>query len=179
MKKSLSFWQFVGFVFTGITGVLLHFLVDWTNQNIIVASFSAINESIWEHLKLLFFPMFVFALIENRYIGKEYNNFWCVKLIGIVVGIVSIPVIYYTINGIFGPTPDWVNIAIFFVAVFISYFVVTKFYQNGSIGCESPLLALLILFLIAVLFVVLTFIPPHIPIFKDPITDTYGYWQVI
>lgn len=75
MKKSLKFWQIGGFVFTAIAGVLLHFLYDWTNQSIIVASFSAVNESIWEHMKLLFFPMFVFALIEYKFIGKNYENF--------------------------------------------------------------------------------------------------------
>lgn len=114
MKKLLSTWQIAGFIFTGIAGVLLHFLFDWTNQSIITAPFSAVNESIFEHMKLLFFPMFVFAFIENYYIGKGYKNFWCVKLIGILLGVVLIPVLYYAINGIFGMTPDWVNIAIFF-----------------------------------------------------------------
>ena len=111
MKKSVFIWQILGFIFTGVAGVVLHFLFDWTNQSIIVALFSAVNESIWEHMKLLFFPMFVFAIIESRYIGNDYKSFWCVKLIGIVLGVALIPILYYTINGIFGSTPDFVNIA--------------------------------------------------------------------
>lgn len=155
--------------------MLLHFLFDWTNQNIIVSLFSAVNESIWEHMKLLFFPMFVFALIESRFIGKNYKSFWCVKLIGIVLGIALIPILYYFINGAFGPTPDWVNIAIFFVTAAISYLVETILLKQNCIICSSPGTPLLILFLIAFLFATLTFIPPHIPLFRDPITKTYGY----
>lgn len=175
MKKSLSAWQIAGFIFTGIAGVLLHFLFDWTGGSVIVAPFSAVNESIWEHMKLLFFPMFVFALIQNRYIGKDYKNFWCVKLIGIVLGTVLIPVLYYTVNGVFGETADLVNIAIFFVSAAVSYFVETWLFRQNNIKCKSPLVPLLILWLIALLFEILTFIPPHIPLFEDPITKTYGY----
>ena len=167
MKKTLVFPQVLGFIFTGIAGVILHFLYDWTNQNMFIATFSAVNESIWEHMKLLFFPMFIYALIESRYKGREYKNFWCVKLIGIVLGLILIPGLYYIINGAFGMTPDWVNIAIFFVTAGICYFVETKLFKRG-INCKSQDIALLVLCLIALVFVVFTFIPPSIPIFEDP-----------
>ena len=113
MKRLLSLWQALGFAVTGVLGVLLHFVFEWTNGSVFVAPFSAVNESIWEHTKLIFFPMFVFAIIEYMNIGGKYKNFWCVKLIGTLLGIVSILVLYYTINGIFGKTPDFVNIVIF------------------------------------------------------------------
>ncbi len=177
MKKTLFFWQTLGFIFTGILGAVLHFLFDWTNQSIIVALFSAVNESVWEHMKLLFFPMFVFAVIENLYIGKDYKSFWCVKLMGIMLGIALIPILYYTINGIFGSTPDFVNIAIFYVASAISYVVETRLMKKDIVNCKSPKKALAILALSAVVFAALTFIPPQIPLFQDPVTNTYGYYQ--
>ena len=179
MKKTLSFWQTLGFIFTGIMGVILHFRVDWTNQSIILSPFSAINESIWEHMKLLFFPMFVFSIIESIFIGKDYKSFWCVKLMGIIFGMALIPVLYYSINGMFGPTPDFVNIAIFYVAAAISYILKTSLLKKDSIACHSPKNAVVILVLIAVIFAILTFIPPRIPLFQDPITKTYGYFQII
>lgn len=174
MKKSLSIWQITGFIFTGIFGVILHFLYNWNNQSIIVAPFSAINESIWEHMKLLFFPMFVFALFEKHYIDQTTKNFWCIKLIAIVIGTILIPVFYYTINGIFGMTPDWINILIFFVTAAISYFIETQLLVHSTIKCTYPSHALFILLLITFLFIIFTFIPPHIPLFADPITNTYG-----
>ena len=179
MKKALFYWQILGFVFTGIAGAVLHFLLDWTNQSIIVAPFSAVNESTWEHMKLLFFPMFVFALIEGHCIGREYRGFWCVKLIEIISGVVLIPVLYYTINGIFGSTPDFVNIAIFYVAAAVSYIEEYWLLNQDIVNCITPKTAIGVLVFIAILFIVFTFIPPQIPLFEDPITNTYGYYQTI
>ena len=130
-------------------------------------------------MKLLFFPMFAFSLVENFFIGKEYNNFWCAKLIGIILGLVLIPVLYYTINGIFGSTPDWVNVAIFFVSAAVSYLVETRIFYKTNATCKSPGTALSILWLISLIFVVMTFNPPHIPLFKAPVTNTYGYISII
>ncbi|MBO5733486.1 MAG: hypothetical protein J6R66_01170 [Clostridia bacterium] len=175
MKKLLKGWQIGGFIFTVVAGVILHFLFDWTNKSVIVAPFSAVNESIWEHMKLLFFPMLVFAFVESGYIGKDYESFWCTKLIGIVLGTVLIPVLYYTINGVLGTTPDWVNIAIFVVSVAIGYLAETLILKKGNLSCKSPAGAIAVLIAVAILFVVFTFATPQIPIFQDPITGTYGY----
>lgn len=177
MYTKLSHWQISGFIFTCIAGVLLHFLFDWSGESFLVAPFSAVNESIWEHMKLLFFPMFAFALLESRYIGTEYANFFCVKLIGIAVGTALIPTLYYTLNGILGSLPDWVNIAIFFVCVFISYYIENRLFANNTVSCSSPQTAVWILIAIAVIFGVTTFFTPKIPLFKGPVTGTYGYWK--
>ena len=177
MKKSLLFWQILGFIFTGLVGVALHFLFGWTNQSAVVAPFSAVNESIWEHMKILFFPMLVFAVIENLYIGKFYKSFWCVKLIGIVLSVLLIPVLYYTVNGAFGKTADFVNIVIFYVTAAICFIAETFLLNKTAINCKSPKKAQIVLGLITVAFVVFTFLPPKIPLFKDPVTNTYGYYQ--
>lgn len=173
MKKSICFWQFVGFVFTCILGVLLHFLFDWTGGSVSVAPFSAVNESIWEHMKLLFFPMFIFALIENKYMGKDYPCFWCIKLIGIVLSVVLIPVFYYTINGAFGKTPDWVNIAIFFLSVGVGYTFEKWLFKQAFINCKAYGKEQFLLWMIALMFAIFTFFPPQIPLFHDPVTSGY------
>lgn len=177
MKRLLSLWQALGFAVTGVLGVLLHFVFEWTNGSVFVAPFSAVNESIWEHTKLIFFPMFVFAIIEYMNIGGKYKNFWCVKLIGTLLGIISILVLYYTINGIFGKTPDFVNIVIFFVSAFISYYTETKLFNQRNLNCISARTALIILIFITILYAMFTFMPPHIPLFKDPQNNTFGYFK--
>lgn len=177
MKQSLPVWQTVGFLFTGIAGVLLHFLFDWSGGSPFVAPFSAVNESIWEHMKLLFFPMFLFALLQSWFIGKDYESFWCVKLIGILTGVILIPVLYYTINGIFGTTPDRVNIIIFFITDAIVYLLETRLLSKDSVRCIFPRLGVLLLCFLALLFIVLTFYPPVLPLFLDPLSRTYGYFM--
>ena len=173
MKKSLAFWQFGGFVFTGVLGTLLHFIYEWTNS-ISVALFSAVNESTWEHMKILFFPMLVFTIIENRYLSKDYQNFWCVKLIGILIGLAVIPILYYTYTGALGVSADWFNIAIFFIATAISYVTETKLLKGKKTCQLSTVAVFVILFIITVLFVVFTFNPPKIPLFIDPVSKFYG-----
>ena len=173
MKKLLTFWKFLGFVLTGIVGTLLHFLYDWTGSDF-VALFSAVNESIWEHMKILFFPMFIFAIIESRYFAKDYNNFWCAKLIGILVGLTVIPTMYYTYTGALGISADWFNIVIFFIAASVAFIIETRLMKGDKGFCMSQMAAIVILCIIAVLFMIFTFAPPKIPLFQDPMTKLYG-----
>ena len=77
-----------------------------------MAPFSGVNESTWEHMKLLFWPLFFFALVQRPFF-REQKNYWCVKLAEILLGLLLIPVLFYTYNGAFEQSPDWVNIAIF------------------------------------------------------------------
>ncbi len=177
MKKSIFKWQIAGFVFTCVFGVILHFLFDWTGQSIFVAPFSAVNESIWEHTKLLFFPMLVFAIFEYIYVGEYYDNFWCIKLRGMLLSILLIPTLYYTINGVLGGTPDWVNIAIFFIVASWVYIKETKYFKKNNISCRFS--AFYALVFVALLFALFTFLPPHIPLFQDPISQTYGFFNAV
>lgn len=175
MKKAIPYWQMVGFIFTAIVGTLLHFLFDWTGGNGIAALFSAVNESIWEHLKLLFYPMVVVALIEYCFWGKDVDSFWCIKLIGILFGLLLIPVVYYTYTGILGVNADWFNITLFFLAAGAVYWAETKLFQRGFACRMSSKMAVGLICMIGVAFTILTFVPPHIPFFRDPISGTYGF----
>lgn len=166
MKKSISFWQMVGFIAAGVGGTLLHFLYDWSGRHPVVGAFSAVNESIWEHMKLLFFPMLVFSLIEYSRIGKDYPNFWCVKLIGTLMGLTVIPVLYYTYTGALGVSADWFNIAIFFIAAAAVYWLETRLLQNSRPRCTFTAVALGTLLLIGVVFVMLTYYPLNLPLFQ-------------
>ena len=175
MKPSVPTWQMGGFVFTGILGTLLHFLFDWTGGSVIVALFSAVNESIWEHMKLLYYPMLAFAFWEYSRWGKNRPQFWCVKLIGMLTGLALIPVLYYTYTGLLGVSADWFNITIFFIAAAAAFYLETRLFAE-NISCRiSPGNAFMALCLMGVVFTVLTFVPPKIPLFQDPITGTYGF----
>ena len=173
MKKDLTLWQIIGFGFASLGGTFLHFLYDLTNKSIWSAPFSAVNESTWEHMKLLFFPLFIYAIIQSRYF-KEHKNFWCIKFAGITTGLVIIPALFYTYNGAIEKSPDWLNITIFFIGAFIAFLLETWLFKNKSFKCQKPLPAFLLLVLIGVLFVIFTFSTPKLPIFQDPITGTYG-----
>ena len=175
MKRSVSFVQMLGFLFTAVAGTLLHFLFDWTGGRETVALFSAVNESIWEHLKLLFYPMVVFAVVEYFLWGRNAESFWCIKLIGILIGLVGIPVVYYTYTGALGIRADWVNIVLFFLTAGIVYRTETKLFLREFTCPSGKKTAMVLLCLIGVLFTVFTFLPPRVPLFQDPITGAYGF----
>ena len=56
-------------------GTFFHFLFDILNQNVFVGLFTPVNESVWEHLKLIYFPYVVSMIVEYFIYGKEAYNF--------------------------------------------------------------------------------------------------------
>ena len=173
MKRTVWLWQLFGFAFTALAGTLLHFLYEWLGEAVWIAPISGINESTWEHMKLLFWPMFIYAIVQSFFF-KGYENFWCVKLRGMILGLGSIPIIFYTYNGVIGKSPDFINIAIFFVSAALAYVYETRELKNESSRCKFPRLAFAALCIIGLCFVIFTFKTPELGLFKDPVTGTYG-----
>jgi hypothetical protein len=71
----------IGIIFIIVLGSNLHFTFEWSGSQAVVGVFSAVNESVWEHLKLGFWPAVVFALIEFKYLKKLTNNFLFAKTV--------------------------------------------------------------------------------------------------
>ncbi len=163
----------MGFAVTSLFGTLLHFLYEWLGETALIAPISGVNESTWEHMKLLFWPTFIYAAVQSFFF-RDREDFWCIKLRGILLGITLIPVIFYTYNGVIGKSPDWINIAIFFISAAATYIYETRQFNNGTAVCKKRGYALLSLCLIAALFIVFTFLTPELAIFRDPMTGTYG-----
>ncbi len=173
MKRSIGPSQLLGFAVTSLGGTILHFLYDWTEKSILAAPFSGVNESTWEHMKLLFWPMFIYAVVQS-FLFRDREDFWCVKLKGILLGLGLIPLIFYTYNGVIGKSPDFINIAIFFISAATSYIYETRQYNSDRTQCKSSKLSFVLLCVIGAMFFVFTFVTPEIGIFKDPLTGSYG-----
>ncbi len=175
MKQTISRWQLAGFLFTSVLGTFLHFLFDLTGENIVAALFSAVNESIWEHIKLIYYPMLIFSLMEYRVWGKEVEGFWCAKLKGMLLALVLIPALYYTYTGALGISADWFNVTIFFITAAAVYRTETKHLREGQVWCLGSRTSFALLLAIGALFVYFTFATPRLPLFRDPVTGTYGF----
>ncbi len=167
MKRSLVLWQVGGVTFSAVFGTILHFLYDWTKV-VLFMPFSAVNESTWEHMKLLFFPSFIFAIFQSLFFKDEQKGFWWVKLIGILIGLMAIPVLFYTYNGAIGKSPNWLNISFFFIALFFEYFIEYRLFKTNMIKNSNKIIPLAILSIIGILFIIFTFFAPSLPIFIPP-----------
>lgn len=172
MKRQIGLWQLVGFGVTALGGTILHFLYGWLGDAVWIAPFSAVNESTWEHMKILFWPMLIYAMIEGFFF-RDKENFWCVKARGILLGISLIPVLFYTYNGVIGKSPDWINIVIFFVTAAVVYLYETVQFSH-DMPCKHRGLAIAALSTLVLIFTVFTFLTPEIGIFRDPLTGSYG-----
>ena len=129
-KKRILYWQIGSVIFTWIIGSLLHFTYEWSGENNIVAIFSAVNESTWEHLKLSFFPMFLFGLVEALFIYKDANNYIEAKMIALFSSILLITSIFYTYTGILGTHFAIIDILVFYTSVLLSEFIAYKIMTN-------------------------------------------------
>ena len=99
-KNKIKKIQIFSIIFTFILGTLLHFTYKLSGNNQLVGVFSAVNESTWEHLKLVFFPMLLTIIIGYFYLGKDVKNYVYSKTIGIIVSMSFIIVFFYTYSGI-------------------------------------------------------------------------------
>ena len=174
MRKNLLIWQVGGLTFTAVIGTILHFLFQWVGIDFF-ASFSAVNESTWEHMKLVFIPSFIFAIIQSLFVKGEFKGFWLIKLIGIFFGTLLIPILFYTIKGSFGEPSAIVNILIFFLSVGAEYFVELFLFNNinSKLSFVNGI-SFVILLVVLLLFIVFSFYPPKVPLFLDPVTNKYG-----
>lgn len=174
-KKKIIRFQIFSVIFTWILGTILHFLYEWSGDNKIIASFSAVNESTWEHLKLVFFPMLITTIVGFLVIGKDNKKFGCAKTIGIILAMSFIIVFFYTYTGIIGTNFAILDIGSFFVAVILGEYVAYKIITNDEykLKCNKRI-AVIGLICILLCFIIFTYLPPHIGLFKDPISNGYG-----
>ena len=171
-KNHILIFEIVSTIFIMILGTLLHFTYEWSNNNVLVGTFSAINESTWEHLKLIFFPMLITLVIGYIYIGKNIPNYFCAKVLGIIVAILFTIIFFYTYTGIIGTNFAIIDISSFFIAAVLGQYAAYQKIQSKT-SCNN-LIAIIILLVLYLCFLIFTFFPPHIALFRDHITGIFG-----
>ena len=175
MRKRLFLWELAGFLWICAAGTLLHFLYDWSGGNVIAAAFSGVNESTWEHMKLLFFPILLFSVVQVCVMGRNYPNLLAVRALSVLAGLVLIPVLFYTYTGALGVQESWANIAIFYVTALACFLLDFALLSRGRLSAPWQQIAgLLILWVLAFSFVWFTFRPLKFPLWQDPVTGQFG-----
>lgn len=169
----LKKWQIYASIFCIILGTILHFTYDWSSNNIIVGLFSPVNESVWEHLKLLFYPMLLISIIRYFNKEKESYNYWLAQMSGIIISLMFIIIFFYTYTGIIGQNFFLLDIGSFIIGVLIWQYVIDRILKiKKTLKLET--LSVLIIIIILILFIIFTVYPPILPLFEDPIYGTFG-----
>ena len=156
-----------------VLGTLLHFTYEWSGEDKIVAIYSAVNESTWEHLKLVFYPMTIMAIIGTFVIKKQKNNYWAGQAIGILTAMTFITVFFYTYTGIIGKNFAILDIASFIVAILLGEYVTYKIITSEK-KYDMEKISIVLIIALFLSFLVYTYNTPKIQYFKDPINGSYG-----
>ena len=175
MERRLFFWELAGALFTAALGALLHFTYGWSGGWAVAAAFSAVNESTWEHMKLLFFPLFLFSVVQLCFLARTYPNFLAARSVSALTGTALIPVLFYTYTGVLGRHVMWADIGVFFLAVLGAFALDFRLLRRGRFtSLWQQLLGLAVLWGLAFAFVWCTFHPPELGLWRDPVTLGYG-----
>ena len=172
-KRTVFWYEFAGMFFIIILGSMLHFTFELSGNQPVVGFFSAVNESVWEHLKLGFWPALFYLIFEYRYLYKRTNNFFFAKAICICAIMLIIPTIFYSYT-IFIEGNFIIDISSFIFAIIIGQLFSYKLLTFRELSDRLSLVSLVALVILAIAFVVFTFYPPQIALFQDPITGEYG-----
>ena len=172
-EKSIFWYELIGMVFIILLGSMLHFTFEWSDNQPLVGVFSAVNESVWEHLKIAFWPAMLYLIFEYRYLYKKSNNFFFAKTLGIYSIIIIIPLIFYSYTA-FLEESLIIDIGSFIFAIIFGQLVSYRLLTSKKFARIFEQISLIALVVLALAFVVFTFYPPEVPFFQDPITGEYG-----
>lgn len=168
----------IGFFVISILGTVLHFWYEYSNNNIVIAIFSAVNESVWEHIKIAVMPMFLWTFIEFITFKYKKPNLWSSLLIKLLTIIIVIPFLYYLYISICGGHILYIDILIFYFAILLAQILGYKEVNSKKINVKYEEIAKYLIIIIFLMFVIFTFIPPKIDLFKDEVTSTYGVFEL-
>lgn len=172
--------QIIVIFFSLILGTLLHFTYEWSGRNLFVASFSAVNESVWEHLKLAFFPMLIATIIEYFFVKDKVNNYVEAKTIGIFTAISFIVVLFFTYSGIIGTSVIVIDILIFIASIILGEYVAYKLMKREDESTYiTEILSIIILVFLLICFIVFTYLPPEVNLFRDVMKGVYGIGNIL
>jgi len=170
MKKIVIYSFILDFVFS----FLGHFFYDWF-PNYISSMFFPVNESIWEHMKIIYTPIILTSIIKyfllKRKDFKVYNYLFSSSVIGII-GIIFYLIIYLPFHYILGHNMVVAIIILFLTFVFSEF--IGYYFMNSKPIKYSKYYGIFIIIIVYLIFTFLTYYPIYNDLFYDNQTKTYG-----
>jgi len=174
LENKILQWEIIGIFFIIIVGTLFHFLFEWFFSWPPIGAIAAVNESVWEHLKLPFWPLIIFSLIEYRFIKGKANNIIIGKNIAAIISVSTILIVFYTYTAVLGVEILIIDILSFFIGVIIGQFICYKIMSLSEFPKSINIISWIIIVGFGILLILFTYLPPHLPIFQDSESGLYG-----
>lgn len=169
-------------------GSLLHFAYEFFGEGLFIAMISPVNESVWEHLKLVLVPLILLGIVINIInFGniKESNCLAYIIFKSIITGSVIIVAGHYAYKSIFSK-----GLMVFDISLYIATMIICLIYIYKKIcvsNCDAKsdinenkgVIGLIGLSMLFILFIIFTVLPPKLDLFIDPPTKTYGVYMIM
>ncbi|MDO4749001.1 MAG: DUF6512 family protein [Eubacteriales bacterium] len=173
-KKLFTILEFIGVPIIYLIASVLHFVYDWSGGSVLSILFGAVNESVWEHVKIFAVAFTLWTAIELLAVKPPFKKFVVAKTISLYFLSLSIIVFFYAYNLFTSKPILWLDLLSSFVFTLlsqtISYYLTTK---ENTITDYFPVAVMLIM-LYFMMFFSFTVFPPKADLFKDPVTCMYG-----
>jgi len=163
----------ISLIFLSLFGTFLHFTHGWFKNGILLHIFSAINESTWEHMKLLVAPTLLVGIFQYIVLRDSFPNILNSILILLTVQILSIPLLYEPLRVVLKRVHFIITILIFFLSIILGIFMEYIFLLSGAFLFDEKI-SLIFILILTVLFGIFTYYPPRVSLFKDPNSSRYG-----
>ena len=164
----------ISIIVISVIGTLSHFLYEISNHNKIVGIFTAVNESVWEHIKIALTPTILWSIIDGFVYGSN-QNYFLAKFISLFLLIILIPILFYGYKKLLNKEILIIDILIFYIAIICSELSFYYLINTESVSYIINYLSLIGIFIIFGSYLLLTIFPIKHEVFKDPISKKYGY----
>ena len=143
-------------------GVLLHFLYQWF-PNPVLALISPVRESVWEHVKLLYFPLLAVSLLMGRGGKGSVSGPWLLSMTAVCATMLGVGYLYHvSLRG----ESLWADLALYFVLLAVGFLLPRILWPLCEWpGTEKAAWGLAVL--LGALIVWFTFFPPAGALFAD------------
>lgn len=162
--------ELIGILFIVAVGSILHFTYEASGNLMWVGVFSAMNESVWEHLKLAFWPSLIWTLFLRVGSRKDFQNFWVGRSLALVTAPVLITIGFYGYTSALGRHALAFDLLLFVFAIAFGQLLAIFTYRLGKMSKQITVCAIAIIFVEAMLFILFSYVQPDLPIFIDPTT---------
>ena len=165
---------YIGIIIICLLGTLLHFTYELSHHNKFVSIFSAVNESTWEHIKICMTPTILWSIYEIIKYGFN-GNYLIAKSLSLLTIIALIPILFYGYTAFTKKSILFIDVICFYITVICSQLVFKNAVILNNISNIYIYLSIILLILEIFAYLYLTFKPFKNFIFKDPITNRYGF----
>ena len=167
MNNKLLKWEILGGIFLIIAGSFMHFVYSNFWPNIFTSLIAPINESVWEHMKLAYFPLFLFSILEYFILKtKNINRFFYIKITEMYLIMFVTAISFYTYSGILGYNLLAIDILTYFLAVIAGQIYSYKNLKSEIDKKYASSLNWILGIILIVAFSLFTFYQPNIALFK-------------